>query len=191
MVKANPQGKGLVPILENLVSVRSQLQIPPKTVEQITCELFTSLFVLNSNFGFRPVINRRYWLYRNQDQFKLSLIAPDEWRHDGFGEFIGMCKLQTDLTWTLELSTQAQQDATFVAFLNDEQEKFRQRVASPTDLRDALPFYLAERPFFQRVLAAGLAYSLNISLNPHRLKHDATAVQGIDHRSTPAAPHSK
>ena len=58
MKRPNPQGKGLVPILDSLVQSRASISVPPKHIEQITSELFTSLFVLHSQFQFKPVIGR-------------------------------------------------------------------------------------------------------------------------------------
>ena len=60
----NPQGKGLVPILESLAESRALTSIVPKHIEQISSELFTSLFVLHSQFHFKPVVGKHYWLYQ-------------------------------------------------------------------------------------------------------------------------------
>ena len=74
--KANPQGKGLVPVMDSLSASRPVVPIPPKQFEQICNELFTSLFILNSKFHFKPVVGKKYWLYRDGKEFKLSLISP-------------------------------------------------------------------------------------------------------------------
>ena len=54
----NPQGKGLVPVLDSITASRTTVSVPPKHIEQISSELFTSLFVLHSQFQFKPVVGK-------------------------------------------------------------------------------------------------------------------------------------
>ena len=49
----NPQGKGLVPVLQGLQHQWQQPVLLPKQIDQIEMELFTSLFVLQSEFKFK------------------------------------------------------------------------------------------------------------------------------------------
>ncbi|MDH4027401.1 MAG: hypothetical protein OEU95_01040 [Nitrospirota bacterium] len=44
----NPQGKGLVPVLNDVASSRAKIDILPRKIDQIAGELFTSVFVLGS-----------------------------------------------------------------------------------------------------------------------------------------------
>ena len=60
--QANPQGKGLVPILESLEESRALISVAPKHISQISSELFTSLFVLHSHFQVKPVVGKSHWL---------------------------------------------------------------------------------------------------------------------------------
>ena len=76
---ANPQGKGTVPVLESLQQAKLQLIAPAKNIHQVSSELFTSLMVLNSQIRFKPTANQSYWLYLKNDQYRLSLIAPEQW----------------------------------------------------------------------------------------------------------------
>ncbi len=161
---SNPQGKGLVPIMDMLLVHRHFVNIPAKKIEQITAELFTSLFILQSEFKFRIVTNRSYWLYRNQETFRLSIIHPREWKNSSFGEFVGECILQNDLTWTLILSEQAAQDEELIDYINSEKTAFKKQLLQQTQLTQALPVYEANLPFYQRALANGLACSLKISM---------------------------
>lgn len=62
--KPNPQGKGLVPVLESLVQSRALISVVAKHINQISSELFTSMFVLHSQFQFKPVMGKQYWLYQ-------------------------------------------------------------------------------------------------------------------------------
>ena len=101
--KPNPQGKGLSTVLDALVDSQVKTSLPPKNIDQVSSELFTSLFVLNTNFEFRPVAGNSYWLYHTNDKFKLFSTAPNAWACGQPGIFIGECVLQNDVTWTIQL----------------------------------------------------------------------------------------
>jgi len=77
--------------MDMLLAHRHFTEIPAKNIEQISAELFTSLFILQSEFKFRVVTNRSYWLYRNQDAYRLSIIRPSAWKNRNFGKFVGKC----------------------------------------------------------------------------------------------------
>ena len=87
--RPNPQGKGLVPVLDSLTESRAAISVPPKQINQIANELFTSLFVLHSKFQFKPVLGKSYWLYLRNNSFQLSMIAPHEWGGNSYGQYIG------------------------------------------------------------------------------------------------------
>ncbi|WP_231914792.1 hypothetical protein [Methylomonas sp. DH-1] len=80
---ANPQGKGAVAILDSLQQAKQQLVVPAKNIQQIGSDLFTSLFVLNSQIRFKPTAGQSYWLYCKDGQYRLSLIAPEQWSPAG------------------------------------------------------------------------------------------------------------
>ena len=160
----NPQGKGLVPVLESLAGSRTLVSVVPKHINQISSELFTSLFVLHSHFQFKPVVGKSYWLYQRDDQFQLSLISPAEWGESGFGLFVGECVLQQDVTWTLSLDTAAANNKTLMQIIESKRREFEQALTSAKSVDNVLPFYLADLPFYQRVFAAALANSLNGSM---------------------------
>lgn len=63
-INPNPQGKGLVPVLQGIERHRLSDRLPPKQIDQIQIELFTSLFVLHRDFNFNPVPHQSYWLYK-------------------------------------------------------------------------------------------------------------------------------
>lgn len=162
--QANPQGKGLTPVLDSLTASRTRLSVPPKRVDQVSSELFTSLFVLHSEFSFKPVPGKRYWLYRREDSFRLSLIAPGEWGDGRFGQYIGECVLQPDLTWTLGFDERAARDQQLLALIESRRKAFEQRLAAAPALDSALPVFDASLPFYRRVFAAALAHSLGLSM---------------------------
>ncbi len=161
---ANPQGKGVVAVLDNLQQAKNQLQISPKNIHQISSELFTSLFILNSQILFKPTIKQTYWLYFKNDQYRLSLIAPEQWRPAQYGRYIGACELQTDLTWTLELSGDCANDQIFLLEIAHQRRLLEEKMQQAEKIDDVLPVYNKTLPYYSRVLASGLAYSLKQSM---------------------------
>lgn len=175
--QANPQGKGLVPVLESLAQSRALVPALPKHIEQISRELFTSLFILHSQFQFKPIVGQSYWLYRRNSIFRLSLISPKEWGVDhaaSFGQYIGECVLQKDITWTLKLDEQAANDAELMQYIENKGKEFEQALQSADSLDEAMPFYLDALPFYQRVFASALANSLQASLQK-------SGIQGLNY----------
>jgi hypothetical protein len=179
-INPNPQGKGLTPVLDSLRESRISIPAPSKHMEQISSELFTSLFVLHSKFQFKPVVNKKYWLYRRDNQFQLSLISPQEWGGSGFGQYIGECMMQEDVTWTLALDERAAQDRELMGLIEKRRREFEQALGAADDVTKALPFYVESLPFYQRVFASALANSLKESMlksGIHGLSYDQARKQ--------------
>jgi hypothetical protein len=161
----NPQGKGLAPLLDNLLACRPRVAVPAKHIEQITRELFTSLFVLESEFRFRPVVGRAYWLYRQGERFRLSLVSPAEWSGAGpLGQAVGECMLQPDLTWTLQMSDAAAADGALLRLIEQRRQQLERQLETVCSVADVLPVFESRLPFYQRLFAAGLAHSLGVSM---------------------------
>ncbi|WFP48926.1 DUF2452 domain-containing protein [Methylomonas sp. EFPC3] len=161
---ANPQGKGLVALLDSLQQAKQQLVVPAKNLQQISSDLFTSLFVLNSRIRFKPTAGQTYWLYFKDNQYRLSLIAPEQWPPAQSGRFIGACELQADLSWTLELSDACANDNAFLQEIADRRRQLEQQLQQAETIDAALPVYLETLPYYSRVLASALAYSLKQSM---------------------------
>lgn len=161
---ANPQGKGTIALLESLQEAKGHLQVSAKNIQQISSELFTSLFILNSQIRFKPTMRQTYWLYLKECQYRLSLIAPDQWMPAQSGRFIGACELQSDLTWTLELSEDCANDRAFVQELAHQRRQLEEKWQQAVKIDDIMPFYVESLPFYSRVLASALAYSLKQSM---------------------------
>ena len=157
----NPQGKGLVTAFASLEESRARISVPPKQINQVSNELFTSLFVLQSRFHFKPVVGR---LYRRDNRFDLSMVSPREWNGSRDGEVVGECELQPDMTWVLQLEPQAAEDDELMAYIEDRRRKFEHALAAADTLEFAMPYYVAELPFYQRVFASVLACSLRDSM---------------------------
>ena len=162
--QANPQGKGLASAAGFLTALNEQAIVPAKNIQQISGDLFTSLFILHSDFQFKPVIDKTYWLYESNSKFRLSLISPDEWKDSSFGNPIGCCKLHSDLTWTLELTDSAQNDKNFISMIEKRKSDFDQQLQSAEKIIDILPGYQKHLPFYQRAFTTALTHSLKISM---------------------------
>lgn len=171
----NPQGKGLLPVIDALNSLRSGLSAPAKPLHRIADELFTSLFVLSSAIRFKPAIGQPYWLYRRPDGYRLSLIAPEQWPETQSGLYVGQCQLQNDLTWSLELSERCRDNALLMAEITRQRKDFDRQLQAFERIEQALPTYSKTLPFYARVLASGLAFSLEQSI-------DKGGIKGLSYR---------
>lgn len=171
----NPQGKGGAPVLATLNEQRAAAaEVPPKQMEQVSTELFTSLFVLESDFSFKPVPGKRYYLYRQPERFWLSMTPPTMWSEAVSGRYIGTCELQPDMTWTLELDESVAEDPEFMAYLEEQRAAFEQRLDAAETVDDVLPEHERRYAFHRRTSAFALAYSLGRSM-------EQTGIRGLSY----------
>lgn len=159
----NPQGKGLVPVLDAWQSVQPAA-ITSKSAPRLLGDYLVSLLVLSAEFSFKPVPGKPYYLYWREGDWLLSLISPAEWGLRLPGECLGECQLGFDMTWHLI----PQQGSVFSAELQRAIEQFTaifgEHLASADALEDTLPFYVRQLPFYRRLFATGLAISLKKSM---------------------------
>lgn len=164
-VNPNPQGKGLVPTLQGLEKHQLSDLLYPKQIDQIQMELFTSMFVLHSEFKFNPVPEISYWLYQFEGKLRLLMVAPREWHTACQGRFIGECVLRKDRTWTLILDSSMENDTEFAAYIENERDRLRQSLEMAESVEDVLPVYVESFSFYGRILAFTLGKSLGISMH--------------------------
>lgn len=161
----NPQGKGGSLVLTTLDAQRAAAHAaPPKTVDQVSTELFTSMFVLESDFRFRPIPNKPDFLYRQDTDCWLGLTPPTMMGESVGGRFIGTCVLQADMTWTLELADDVAADADFMAELAARRARFEKRMQAADTVDQMLPVYERRFAFYRRASAFAVAYSLKRSM---------------------------
>jgi hypothetical protein len=158
----NPQGKGCVPVLQDWAALRPQVPAP-KAPADILRDYCLSALVLAARFRFRPVPGKPYYLYCGEQDWSLSLIAPQEWGRAMPGEFVAECCLQADMTWRLEFGSLLADSAAGMR-LQRFVEGFSGTLASQGSLVEGLPFYVRTLPYYQRMLATGLAVSLHHSI---------------------------
>ena len=133
--KANPQGKGLVPVVSDLHS-KTGLNVQAKSWDGVSTDLFTSLFVLGSKYSFKPILGKSYYLYLNPIQnteknttddylskMWLSLLSPKEWGEKLSGFYIGRCSLEKDYCWSIELNQELEsENEVWVELLNKKKD---------------------------------------------------------------------
>jgi hypothetical protein len=168
--KANPQGKGLVPVV-NLWHTFQPVTIEKKSTGQLFAEYFTSLLVLFAEFHFKPVQGAIYFLYLKKQRWMLSLIEPERWSRERRGEYFGSCQLQEDMTWSINREDEESSHPNIDEALNEFYYQIVSHLDSEKPLIDILPFYLDELPYYRRMAATGLARSMRYSFGEHALLH--------------------
>jgi hypothetical protein len=172
----NPQGKGLVPVLQGLQQHWLQQVLVPKQIDQIEMELFTSLFVLQSEFKFNPVPGKHYHMYQTAAGYRLLLVAPDEWHKPYPGRYVGECVLRKDRTWTLVLDAAMAADPEFMARIEALRNKLHKAMAGVAQLEDILPTFEPSLCYYGRIMAFILGKSLLTSMQ-------LAGIQGLDYKS--------
>lgn len=162
----NPDGKGQTPVLAVLdESRRISAPVAAKSIDQVTTELFTSLFVLEAAFAFKPVRGKPYYLYQQDTRFWLGITPPEMMQEQVGGRFIGSATLQPDLTWTLALAPAVAEDTAFMAWLADKRRQFEKRLGEAETVDEVLPVYESRLSFYRRASAFGVAHSLSRSMS--------------------------
>lgn len=163
MKNGNPQGKGLTPVLDQWRSLQPAA-VTAKAPRRILADYFTTLLVLSAEFRFKPAVGNDYHLYLRNGAWRLSLVGPGEWGDRDPGEYLGRCELQLDMTWRLEPVADLAHREALTRSLKAFHEGFLTLLDREDALEDSLPFYVCDLPYYQRLLAAGLASSLRQSL---------------------------
>ncbi len=160
---ANPQGKGLVPVLDAW-RASQPASVQAKSPRRILADYFTTMLVLSAEFAFKPRPGITYFLYRSSDGWTLSLVSPEEWGRRSPGTYLGCCELSTDMTWHLQVRDDLDAHPILVEALQDFHDGFIQLLDRAAPLEESLPYYAEQLPYYRRLLAAGLASSLSQSL---------------------------
>ena len=164
----NPQGKADLPLLSELQAWRSgpgrETSLPARTPRGVVVDYLSALLVLSAEFNFRPVLGKQYHLYFRDQQWQLSLVAPGEWRPSREQNYVAACELQADASWQIEPAQGLDQRPELLSALAGFEQHFRERVQGATTIVEGLPHYESRLPYYRRVLASGLASSLQRSL---------------------------
>lgn len=158
----NPQGKGLVPVLRDLESLQ-EVVVVRKSAADFLRDYCVSSMILGAKFRFKPVVGNNYFLYVTGSDFSLSLIAPHEWGQRYPGEFMARCVLRPDMTWQMD-TAELDENSPALETARDFIEQFVGTIAEQDSIRQNLPFYVSELPYYQRMLTTALASSLRQSM---------------------------
>ena len=160
----NPEGKGTNALL--LDWYRSEPRgVVAKPGRQVLAEFFTSMLALSATFKYRPVPGRANYLYWVNNEWSLSLIAPDEWSDERQASFVGTCILQRDMTWTIDPSGLVGLDNPITDALQRFYDGFAKMLHTDLTLEEILPSYVGRLPYYQRIYASGLGRSLRASVS--------------------------
>ncbi len=159
----NVDGKGLNGLLRDWRASEPN-DVGAKTQHTIIAEFFTSMLILSAKFKFRPAVGTAYYLYWFNDDWSLSLIAPDEWSDERRAGFTGMCVLQRDMTWTIAPSERLAGESPASAAISRFYDAFVRKLDSDLALEDILPTYVSGLSYFQRLHAGALGRSLRATI---------------------------
>ena len=166
----NPEGKGLNGFL--LDWYRSEPRgVVAKPQRQVLAEFFTSMLVLSAKFKYKPAVGVANYLYWTDDEWSLSLIAPDEWSDKRRAGYAGTCVLQSDMTWTILPSDLLRDEGPVTAAISRFYDAFMHTLDIDLTLEEILPFHIDKMPYYQRLHANALSRSIRASI---ALGHQAT-----------------
>jgi hypothetical protein len=160
--KPNPQGKGVVPILRDWATMQTGT-LCAKSPADFLRDYCISSMVLSATFRFKPVVDKTYFLYATEQGLSLSMIAPHEWEQYDPEHFLANCRLRTDMTWAMDIPKPVERSYALIK-ARSYIRNFMTTLAEQNSICENLPFYIAELPYYQRMLATSLSSSLQRSL---------------------------
>jgi len=159
----NPEGKGVNGFM--LDWYRSQPRdVVAKPRQQLLAEFFTSMLVLSSQFKYKPAIGVRNYLYWVNDEWTLSLIAPEQWSEERRAGFAGTFVLQRDMTWTISPSALIAEEGPVAVAISRFYDAFAEKLDTDLTLEEILPFYVGKFPYYQRLYANALSRSMRAAV---------------------------
>jgi hypothetical protein len=157
--EGNPDGKGANGFMLDWYQTEPR-GVVAKPQHQVLAEFFTSMLVLSAKFKYKPAIGVANFLYRVNDEWSLSLIAPDEWSDERRAGFAGRCVLQRDMTWTITPSELLSEDNAVSDAVGRFYDAFAETLDTDRTLEEILPFYVGTMPYYQRLHASALSRSI-------------------------------
>ena len=155
----NPEGKGLNGFLLDWYRTEPR-GVVIKPQRQVLAEFFTSMLILSARFKYKPAVDVNNYLYFVDGEWRLSLIAPDEWSDAHRDGFVGTCILHRDMTWTIDPSELVGEENIVTDAIARFYDAFAETLESDLTLEDILPFYVRRMPYWQRLHASAMSRSL-------------------------------
>jgi len=85
-----------------LTQIKEQVETLIRQAQELHDRISISERIYKADCGFKPVINKTYYVYqRKDDSWVLSMISPEEWGPNGPYIFIATCELLADHTWSV------------------------------------------------------------------------------------------
>lgn len=83
--------------------ISEQLQILLERAKRLTERRRISKIVYSCEFGFQPIVQQSYYMYRAPDRLFVSMIGPNEWsvKRKRALVYIAQVKLDYDHTWEI------------------------------------------------------------------------------------------
>ena len=174
---ANPQGKGVISVLDDLHTSKPT-NVQSKNTHQWLADYFTSMLVLSAKFKFKPIIGKNYYLYIKNNQLNLSLVEPNEWKSDKSGAYFAECMLHQDMSWSIKPKRGWQKDITLFNTIQNYQISFLRKMNDEIPIVEQLPFFIQQFSYYQRLGANALARSLKQSLEIKIGKNESVMLSG-------------
>jgi len=159
----NPEGKGANGFMLDWYRTEPR-GVVVKPQRQVLAEFFTSMLVLSAGFKYKPAIGVLNYLYWVNDEWSLSLIAPDEWSEERRAGFAGTCILQHDMTWTIMPSDLLAEDNPVSDAVGRFYDAFAETLNTELTLEEILPFYVGKLPYYPRLHANALSRSIRATV---------------------------
>ena len=83
---------------KQIESLKEHAKLLVKQAEEIKERVELAKIIAGAEYGFKPVQLRPYYLYKKDDRFILTLIAPNEW-DSPYHEYIATVRKLGDSTW--------------------------------------------------------------------------------------------
>ena len=155
----NPQGKAAMPVLNKLQQTGKNIALFEGDANTLARAYLFSTLVLSAEFNFEPRPGQTYYLYWKTDQWRLSLIAPEDDPSARMGRFFAACHLGEQWIWHLEVMDHAPHKEALAAF-NRFYMDLREFLSQHPSLDEQLPWYAAHLPFYRRMATRALALRL-------------------------------
>ncbi|MEM8546830.1 MAG: hypothetical protein AAGF46_01580 [Pseudomonadota bacterium] len=163
----NVDGKGQRSFLVDAEATRPR-GVTAKSQRQLLAEYFTSMLIWSADLHYQPRVGVPNFLYFMDGNWSLSLVSPDEWTgdpaHPRQRGYAGICLLQPDRVWTIEVSDQLLEGGEIADAVAALYEGFAERLDSDVPLEEVLPFYASGLRYHARVGAYSLSHSLRATM---------------------------
>ena len=84
---------------KQIKSLQEQADVLVRQAKEIQERVRLAYLISSATYGFKPVLLQTYFLYREDEKYTLTLIAPEEWNNIPYGECIARVRQLGDSTW--------------------------------------------------------------------------------------------